>query len=129
MSEEETDRLLEEEFFREAGLLERSLFAGDEENSFVKNQTNAETEAEEAYKRLVKTLQDTGIYRVEAAETIGSRRTHRIIKAAVAAAVCILGMLAAGMVMETDRSYFAGIIECAENNTHGNMEHQRDFFI
>ena len=65
MSEEETDRLLKEEFFEEADLIEKALFSDDLENSSENDRKETEEETEEAYQKLINKLKEGGIYREE----------------------------------------------------------------
>ena len=65
MSEEETDRLLKEEFFEEADLIEKALFSDDLENSSENDRKETEEETEAAYQKLLSKLKETGIYREE----------------------------------------------------------------
>lgn len=122
LSDEELDRLLEEQFLKEADLIENALFSDDSEE--VEEET--EEELEEAYNDLMARLKAKGKYCEEGTEipagqaipiperetnhvremATDSRRSHKMVRAAGFAAVCVLGVFAASMTSEANRKYF-----------------------
>lgn len=132
LSDEELDRLLEEQFLKEADLIEKALFSDDLEDC----EEETEEEVEEAYNDLVARLKASGKYRGDdeecsvepensAEEPVGkvismpdknannerevvpySRRSHKFARVAGFAAVCVLGVFAASMTSEANRKYF-----------------------
>lgn len=124
MSDEELDRLLEEQFLNEVDAIEDALFSDE----FEEYEEETDEEVDAAYEDLVERLKARGEYREEEEKVISmpekkmpntktyekkgktsiwdSKQLHRIIKIAGMAVVCILSVCAASMTSEANREYF-----------------------
>lgn len=142
LDDEELDKLLEEEYIKEAEFIESSLLADDD---FIdKDMTDEEVNA--SYQKLVHRLKAEGIYHEDEdigeaaareenpdAKTSGKKLVsmavsaqknsrarvaarHKFVKAAGIAVVCVLGVFAASMTSEANRNYFVETMKYLTGN-------------
>lgn len=129
ISDEELDRLLEEQFLNEADAIEDAIFSDD----FEEYEEETEEEVDAAYEELVSRLKERGEYREEDEKVVSipdrgkcekespkkkiqkckekscildSRCFHRGMKIAGVAAVCLISVFAASMTSKANRQYF-----------------------
>lgn len=111
-SDEEFDEFLEQEFLREADVMEDALFSDDD----FEDAELSDEEVHASYDRLVEKLKKEGKYREEtetsrivsapAKKHSAKRHPYRLVRAAGFVAVCVLGVFAASMTSEANRKYF-----------------------
>lgn len=122
LSEEELDKLLEEQFLKEADAIEEALFSDDFDLLGSEEETDEETE--KAYQDLVARLKARGEYREDEDKIIpmprpeeaGSRKLHHAAKVAGLIVVCTLGVFAASMTSEANRHYFINSVRYLTGN-------------
>lgn len=129
ISDEELDRLLEEQFLNEADAIEDALFSDD----FEEYEEETEEEVDAAYEELVSRLRERGEYRDEDEKIISiperrkrgkesskkksqkceekvcildSRCFRRSVKIAGVAVVCLISVFAASLTSKANRQYF-----------------------
>lgn len=111
-SDEEFDKFLEQEFLREADVMEDALFSDED----FDDAELSDEEVQASYERLVEKLKKEGKYREEPKtsgivlmppeEHFAKRSPRRLVKAAGFVVVCMLGIFAASMTSEANRKYF-----------------------
>lgn len=137
ISEEELDRLLEEQFLNEADAIEKELFSDD----FEEYEEETEEETEAAYEDLVSRLKERGEYREEKVVPIDENKKHRKeksekkprsyrlgsnilesrcfqrgVKIAGMAVVCLISVFAASMTSKANRQYFINSMKYLAGN-------------
>lgn len=102
--DEDWERLLEEQYLKEADLIEEEFFSDD----FEEFEDETEEEKDAAYEELVERLKESGDYREddERKDERKRRVSFRTVRAAGFVAVCVLGVFAASMTSEANRKYF-----------------------
>lgn len=141
--EEELDKLLEEEYIKEAEVIEEALLADDD----LIDKDMTDEEVKDSYQKLVRRLKAEGLYRedekdgestpeetlpeeektsgekiismpVSAPKDKYARMTarHKFIRVAGVAVVCVLGVFAASMTSEANRNYFVETMKYLAGN-------------
>ncbi len=105
--DEDLDKLIDEEFIREAQMMERALFS----DGGMEDYEATEDEVKESYKELADQLKKDGVYREEETPdkvvSISGKQTtrHKLTKAAGFVLVSGMCVFAASMTSEANREY------------------------
>ena len=135
--DDELKKFLDEEFIKEADLMEEALFSDEELDDIELS----DEEIDASYDKLVQRLKEDGVYREEASEELTketlkmdsavaaetseeitaenpSRKKYiyPLARVAVFVVVCTLGVLLAAMTSEANRKYFVNTMKYLTNN-------------